>query len=124
MNDDQGDGNTSDELGDFDVGGIWSDPGDKGYKTMPAGPMVRDRFINAEPLGHDVHKQRTLEAFQRCWEQRVHVEALPIKKRKSDQTSVDIELYWPSGWNAISDAPLQPALCARSPPAACRLRLA
>ena len=25
MNDDQGDGNTSDELGDFDVGGIWSE---------------------------------------------------------------------------------------------------
>ena len=42
-------------------------PGDKGFKMIPPGTMVRDRAKHKQLVGNEVHKKNTLENFGEVW---------------------------------------------------------
>ena len=68
-------------------------PGDKGFKMIPPGTMVRDRAKHKQLVGNDVHKKNTLESFRKVWDAGTLQQDVPntkgSKKRKAVQT-IDI----------------------------------
>ena len=70
-------------------------PGEKGFKTVPAGPMVRDRHMHDESNPENTRAQ-TLEAFAKCWQARMHVEAKPVRKRKDGDDTTEIFIPRPN----------------------------
>ena len=64
--------------------------GDKGFKTVAPGTMVRNRAQGAQALGDELHKKSTCERFNKCWQEQKQQLAIPNTtgraKRKATYT--------------------------------------
>eukprot|EP01043_Picozoa_sp_COSAG02_P001138 COSAG02_NODE_23_length_52893_cov_58.101868_18_plen_164_part_00 len=57
--------------------------GDKGFKTVAPGTMVRNRAQGAQALGDELHKKITCERFNKCWQEQKQQLAIPNTKGRA-----------------------------------------